>query len=337
MVKTDPDKDQKKKVHLIHDTTYRHFLAVKKLFVELLQSFVDEKWVQEVHETNLEQFPNDFVPRDFSQKKADLVYQVRLNDDNMVFCVLTEMQSTVDFQILFRLLEYKVEIWRHWLKNEMNKKEDATRRKSYRLPVIVPIVLYNGKQTWTASRKFREILDCEHLFGSWLIDFEYFLVDVKNYSEEQLLTLANTISSVFLLDQTETLEQAQDRLNRLRSIIQQLPEESRNLLHIWIENGLKMPKDSLKGIIQNEEKGAPGMGLREIADSLERKGRLEGRVEGERKGRLEGILKGRMEGEREGKEKVARKLINMGLDTSSIIEATGFEADEVEKLRKSSS
>jgi hypothetical protein len=27
----------------------------------------------------------------------------------------------------------------------------------------------------------------------------------------------------------------------------------------------------------------------------------------------------------------------MGLDTSSIIEATGFEADEVEKLRKSSS
>jgi predicted transposase/invertase (TIGR01784 family) len=85
----------------------------------------------------------------------------------------------------------------------------------------------------------------------------------------------------------------------------------------------------LKGLIKNEEKGAPGMGLREIADSLERKGRLEG----ERKG----ILKGRMEGEREGKEKVARKLINMGLDTSSIMEATGFEADEVEKLRKSSS
>jgi predicted transposase/invertase (TIGR01784 family) len=178
-------------------------------------------------------------------------------------------------------------------------------------------VLYNGKQTWTVSRKFRKMLDNEHWFSSELINFEYFLIDVKNYTEEQLLTLSNTISSVFLLDQTETLEQAQDRLNRLRGTIQQLPEESRNLLHIWIENGLKMPKDSLKGIIQNEKKGAPGMGLREIADSLESKGKLEGK--------------------REGIKIVAKNLIKMGLDTSSIVKATGFKEDEIEKLRQSSS
>jgi hypothetical protein len=43
-----------------------------------------------------------------------------------------------------------------------------------------------------------------------------------------------------------------------------------------------------------------------------------------------------MEGERKGKEKVARKLINMGFDTSYIIEATGFKEDEVDELRKPS-
>jgi hypothetical protein len=83
-----------------------------------------------------------------------------------------------------------------------------------------------------------------------------------------------------------------------------------------------MPKDSLKGLIQNEEKGAPGMGLREIADSLERKGRLEGK--------------------REGIEEVAKKLIDMGSDTSyivkltDIVKLTEFTPDEVEKLRQSS-
>jgi recombination-promoting nuclease RpnB len=60
------------------------------------------------------------------------------------------------------------------------------------------------------------------------------------------------------------------------------------------------------------------MGLREITDSFERKGKIEGKLEGERK----------------GKEEVARTLIDMGLNTSSIVTATGFKADAVEKLRQ---
>jgi hypothetical protein len=215
MVKTIDFNESQKKVHLTHDTTHRHFLAVKKLFVELFQSFVNEGWVQEVHEG----FLNDYVSQDFLQKRADLVYKVRLNNDDILFYVLTEMQSTVDFEMPFRLLEYQVEIWRHWLKHE-----DETRP----LPVIVPIVLYNGEPPWTASRKFREILDGEHLFGpKELVDFEYFLIDVVRYDEEQLLTLANTISSVFMLDQ------AQDRLNRLRDIVQQLTEKNPEICSIF--------------------------------------------------------------------------------------------------------
>jgi hypothetical protein len=129
------------------------------------------------------------------------------------------MQSTVDFEMPFRLLEYQVEIWRHWLKHE-----DETRP----LPVIVPIVLYNGEPPWTASRKFREILDYEHLFGpKELVDFEYLLVDVARYDEKQLLTLANTISSAFILDQ------AQDRPNRLRDIVQQLTEKNPEICSIF--------------------------------------------------------------------------------------------------------
>jgi hypothetical protein len=42
MVKTIDFDESQKKVHLTHDTTHRHFLAVKKLFVELFQSFVAE-------------------------------------------------------------------------------------------------------------------------------------------------------------------------------------------------------------------------------------------------------------------------------------------------------
>jgi hypothetical protein len=56
--------------------------------------------------------------------------------------LLLEMQSSVDFRMPYRLLLYQVEIWRYLLQNE----EDAlSNRKTFQLPPIIPIVLYNGK------------------------------------------------------------------------------------------------------------------------------------------------------------------------------------------------
>lgn len=85
------------------------------------------------------------------------------------------MQSKVDFLMPYRLLIYQVEIWRYLMK-EQDKKKVAG--KSFRLPPIVPIVFYNGKRPWSASRQFRGMLANEELFGPELLDFEYLLIDV---------------------------------------------------------------------------------------------------------------------------------------------------------------
>ena len=51
------------------------------------------------------------------------------------------MQSTVDYQMPYRLLLYMVEIWRDYMKNV--KIEDG-KAAEFKLPVIVPMFLYNG-------------------------------------------------------------------------------------------------------------------------------------------------------------------------------------------------
>jgi predicted transposase YdaD len=90
------------------------------------------------------------------------------------------------------------------------------------------------------------------------------------------------------------------------------------------------------------------MGLKKVVDDIrregERIGKLKGKMAGERIGKLKGKLEGKLEGERigelkgklEGKEEVARQLMNMGLDISSIATATGFTVDKVEQLREQS-
>lgn len=182
------------------------------------------------------------------------------------------------------------------------------------MPPIVPIVLYNGKKKWSAELQFRKLLTNEELFGSELLNFEYLLIDVARYTEEELLSLSNTIGSVFLLDQTENQDQLLSRLGKLMNTIQQLPSDSQQKFVAWMANILlqKLPgnEPSLQLFIENVKGDASFMGLEKILDDIERKG------------------------EQKGKEDVAKQLIRMGMDNSSIAQATGFSIETIEDWRK---
>jgi Putative transposase, YhgA-like. len=141
------------KSHHPHDKGYRQLLANKKTFLELLQTFVGAGWVREIDEGDLTLVDKSYVLQDFSDKEADIVYRLRLRGTEVIFYVLLELQSTVDQTMPFRLLQYMVEVWRDVYKNTPEKERA---RKGFRLPSIVPAVLYNGKKGWTARRGFRE-------------------------------------------------------------------------------------------------------------------------------------------------------------------------------------
>lgn len=145
--------DELQSVHQPHDKGYKYLLSSKRLFLELLQTFVKRGWVEQIEESDLVPVDKSYILPDFSEKEADLVYRVRFKGQEVIFYILMEMQSTVDYQMPYRLLLYQVEIWRDVLKNA--DKEEAA-RKTFRLPPIVPIVLYNGEAAWTAAQSFRE-------------------------------------------------------------------------------------------------------------------------------------------------------------------------------------
>lgn len=52
-----------------------------------------------------------------------------------------------------RLLFYMTEVWRDILKNT---DKNQRKRKAFKLPAIIPIVLYNGKNKWTANMNFKK-------------------------------------------------------------------------------------------------------------------------------------------------------------------------------------
>ncbi len=155
--------------------------------------------MKEINEDDLIPVNKSYVLQDFSEKEADVVYRLQTKETNVIFYVLLELQSTVDYTMPFRLLLYMTEIWRDAYNNTPQNERE---RKGFRLPAIIPAVLYNGAGRWTASTNFKEMLSGYEKFQKHILDFSYILFDVNRYSEEELYRAANLISSVFVLDQT---------------------------------------------------------------------------------------------------------------------------------------
>jgi len=219
-----------------HDLGYKHLLTHKKTFIQLLRSFVKEDWVNEIDESQVMLVDKSYILQDFREKESDIVYRLKIKDRNVIFYCLLELQSSVDYQMPIRLLFYMIEIWRDILKNTENHKIE---RKGFKLPSIVPIVLYNGVNNWTACRNFKEILDGNEMFSNHVLDFNYILFDVNRYKEEELLGFSNLTSGVFLLDQKIDSDQLKDRLVKLIKILKDLSDDEFGIFKGWLKWILK--------------------------------------------------------------------------------------------------
>jgi hypothetical protein len=71
--------------------------------------------------------------------------------------------------------------------------------KLHRKTVYI-IVLYNGKRNWRAPTKISDLIEAEPSLGAYAIDFQYLLLNEKAYSKEQLLTIRNIVSTLFLAE-----------------------------------------------------------------------------------------------------------------------------------------
>ncbi|WP_338835547.1 Rpn family recombination-promoting nuclease/putative transposase [Neomoorella thermoacetica] len=123
---------------------------------------------------------------------------------------------------------YMVEIWREIYNNTPQGERES---KTFRLPPIIPAVLYNEAGSWTAALSFKEMQDSYQDFSGHLLDFRYLLFDVNRYSEEELIRAANLIAGVFLLDQKMRPEELVGRLQKLAGVLRRLtPDEFRHSL-----------------------------------------------------------------------------------------------------------
>lgn len=310
-------------INNVHDVGYRAILSNKKTFVELLKTFVKKDWANQVDESDLVRLDRSYVLQDFAEKESDIVYKLKIRDSEVIFYCLLELQSSVDFMMPLRLLLYMTEIWRDILKNTEKKQ---TERKEFRLPAIIPMVLYNGRDNWTACRSFKELLNGYELFSDSIVDFSYTLFDVNRYSEEELGKVSNLVSAVFLLDQEIGALALVERLKNQLELLKKLTPQERDVFLNWVT------KIIIRGVPQ-EIKEEVNRLLEENKEVETMVYNLEVALKKEFSQReLKGKHEGKQEGVEETKRDIAKKMLKKGLSVDEVAEFTSLSEAEIDSI-----
>ena len=302
------EKTEKYDINQKHDKMFKEMLSDKKSTVEFINSFLHLNLV----ENDIEKYEKEFRTPEFSNVEADVVYKVK---DKNVF-ILIEHQSSVDYKMSYRIMRYKYAI----IESAIDKKR--LKEQSYRIPMVIPIVLYTGKRKWKRLLINDIEEKVEGYAENWL---EYTLIDVNEFSKERLLADNLIITKAMLIEKSKNKEELYkniedviniqkekkvfDNLQLEKLITYELSEtEDKNIMHEFIEK--------IRNIEGSEEimTNASRIINREI-----RKQRKEGREEGIQQGLQQGMVL------------VAKKLKGK-MNMKDISQITGLSETEIENL-----
>ena len=163
-----------------HDKFFRRMFGNVDVVRDFLQIFLSAEMLAKIDLTQLTPYKEGFVDERLREQFTDILYLLQQYDGEPLFSYfLFEHKSWPPPMVAYQLLQYKMQIWEHWLtQHEQNK-------KSNRLIPILPIVVYHGKRGWNVPPNFSGLYTHTDLLKPYLLDFQYLLVDLSNYHEEE--------------------------------------------------------------------------------------------------------------------------------------------------------
>ena len=231
----------------------------------------------------------------------------------------------------FRLLEYEVAI----IRSAIDKSK--IKNKSYKIPLVMPIVLYTGKQKWNANKYLEK--SQEKIQGLNIKIGNYSLVDINNYTEKELLEDNTFISKMMLIEKSKNTEEIAKTLEKIINKTQKEDKELlKSIIEIFLEEKIGIQKST--ELIRKLESESDSMLA--IVDMIRKENQMYidmGRKEGKKEGKKLGKIEGKREGEKTGKmQKLKEIVLNMieeNLSNEIIMKVTGISPKEIEKIKNS--
>ena len=235
----------------------------------------------------LELEPGSFVSAQMRERHSDLLFSAPFAGRKAFVYLLFEHQSSFDFWLGLRLLEYMLLIWQAYLKKHPEARA---------LPVILPVVLAQNEQVWEVRTQFADLLDVPEELNAEMRplapDFRFHLMQLAEMPFE---AITGTPAGILVLRtmKAERLKKLLDAVVWDEALLVRAP---RVLLEQWLRYilGADIDKSAFEINVQQIQEPKTRAETMTLAQQYHneglQKGRQEGRQEGLQKGRQEDVI-----------------------------------------------
>ncbi len=174
---------------------------------DLLRGYIATDWLDILDLETLERAPAEHIGVLLTQRKNDIIWRVRWKHDGqedwLFIYLLMEFQSTIDATMPLRLAEYVTLLYQSLIKSRV-----VPTGQDLALPPVVPIVLYNGRERWWATRHLAELIQAPVELADLQMRISYVLID-ETRMDTTPAAERNLVAMIFQLEQSQTPEDIQ--------------------------------------------------------------------------------------------------------------------------------
>ncbi|MEZ3501398.1 Rpn family recombination-promoting nuclease/putative transposase [Pantoea sp. KPR_PJ] len=301
-----------------HDATFRQFLSQPEIARDFMELHLPAELRALCDLNTLKLESGSFVEDDLRQYFSDVLYSLKTTAGDGYVHVLIEHQSSPDRHMAFRLLRYAVAAMQRHLEAGHSK-----------LPLVIPVLFYTGKRSpYPYSTRWLDEFDdpavAEKLYGG-----AFPLTDITVIPDDDIMNHRSMAALTLLQKHIHQRDMATltDRLATLLMADYLSSSQVTVLIHYLLQAGESVDSEAF---VRELAQRVPqhGDALMTIAQQLEQKGIEKGRQEGIQLGEQRGIEKG----EREATLKIARTMLQNGLDQNIVMQMTGLTEDELAQI-----
>lgn len=285
----------------IHDQLFQETLGRQEVARDFLVTYLPEQISRHIDFASMRVCKDSFVDQKLAPHLSDLLYEIRFMGEQPGYVYfLFEHKSSPERFLPLQLLRYMLEIWEHFRKQQKKP-------RGYKLPLIVPVIIYHGK-TRSQGRRLCELIEMPHEeLRCYVPDFATAFYDFSPRSDEVIkgeIKLRLALSALCAKNWPESIKHVRD----IFILLNQLDESDSSLR--WLETIFKYmaevmdcSRGDLQDIAQKTLSASKEDAMITLAQRLHQEGLQEGLIQG----RTEGLSEGRMEGRHAVLERQLRK------------------------------
>ncbi|UBX30882.1 Rpn family recombination-promoting nuclease/putative transposase (plasmid) [Arsenophonus apicola] len=313
-----------KKILSHHDHLFKKFLGDITIARDFLEIHLPENIRKLCDFKTLAMESGSFIEPTLRSHCSDMLYSVQTTTGKGYIYTLIEHQSRPEKLMAFRLLRYSVAA----MHQHLEQGNDT-------LPVVIPLLFYQGKTSpYPYSTEWMNCFADPELAKS-VYTQAFPLVDITAIPDEEIVKHKRVALMELVMKHIrarDMLEFSQEIASLLNQYVIQ-PELFKGLMYYIVERG--NTSDATQFLHQIAEKADD---YREVVMTIAEQLRREGEHKGIQKGMQEGIQKGKLEGLQEGEKqaslKIARQLLEKGVERDIVKLSTGLTDAELRNLFK---